>query len=262
MIKVQTVILVIACTWIWGFNGFVIASIVGSFLGILPALKVTGFGFVSSKLERVPQKLLQYATFSVLANGVNQLGQQGDFLILDHFSDNREAIGFYSLATIFLFAASQVTGTVQSIATPYFSQWSNNRVAFRKLLIQNQSRMFLLSLVVAAGIYLLARISIPLIYGSEYDSALTYLPILLVKYVLWSSYAIVGVALVGLGLMHYTFTIAAISTPIGLSLSFFLLQALGLVGVAWAQVGTAVLILVLSYIAMRIALGRELQEDS
>ncbi len=255
IVKVQSVILIIFSAWLWGFKGFIFATIAAYVLGLWPFLRQIGLKFLRAPLEQKPAHFMQYAFFSVLANGVSQLGQSGDILILDHFTVDRAVIGYYALAIIFVTAASQVTGTVQSITTPYFSEHAQDEAWFRRQLVHNQVRMALLSVVVALGIYFLAWILVPLVYGPEYSPTLAYLAILLVRYVIWSSYAVIGPALLGLGLMHYNFAVVAITTPIGLAFSYFFLQQFGVIGVAWAQVGSAIvsffLMLGISGLALR-----------
>lgn len=255
IVKVQSVLLIVISAWLWGFKGFVFATVAAYALGLWPFLRQIGLKFLTTPLEQKPAHFMQYALFSVLANGVSQLGQYGDIFILDHFAANREAIGYYALALVFITAAAQVTGTVQSITTPYFSEHAHDEAWFCRQLILNQGRMALLSIAVAVGVYILAWILVPLVYGPDYSPALAYLAVLLVKYVVWSSCAVIGPALLGLGLMHYNFAVVAITTPIGLALSYLLLQQFGIIGVAWAQVGSALaqffLVLGASWLALR-----------
>lgn len=259
IVKVQSLVLIVISAWLWGFKGFIYASVVAYALGLWPFLRQIGLKFLYTSLERKPVHFTQYAFFSVLANGVSQLGQQGDVLILDHFAGNREAIGYYALALIFVTAANQVTSTVQSITTPYFSEHAQDEAWFHRQLVLNQMRMAFLSVAVAIGVYILAWILIPLVYGSEYSPALGYLAVLLVRYVVWSSCAVLGPALLGLGLMHYNFVTVAVTTPIGLALSYLLLQQFGVIGVAWAQVGSAIVqffvLLGVSRLAMKRTFG-------
>lgn len=255
IVKVQSVLLIVFSAWLWGFKGFIFATIIAYGLGLWPFLRQIGLKFLTAPLEQKPAHFMQYAFFSVLANGVSQLGQYGDVFILDHFAADRVSIGYYALALIFVTAASQVTGTVQSITTPYFSEHAHDEAWFRRQLIRNQGRMALLSVVVAVGVYILAAILIPLVYGPDYSPTLTYLVILLIKYVVWSSCAVIGVSLLGLGLMHYNFAVVAITTPTGLVISYFFLQWFGIVGVAWGQVGLSLiqflLVMGASWLALR-----------
>ncbi len=260
IVKAQSVLIIVTCAWLWGFKGFIFATIASYALGLLPFLHQIGMSFLTTSIEQKPRHFMQYALFSVLANGIGQLGQYGDVFILDHFSLDRVAIGYYALALIFITAAVQVTGTVQSITTPYFSEHAQDKDWFRRQLVLNQVRMALLSLVVAVGVYILALIFVPWVYGIDYSPVLLYLAILLIKYVVYSSYAVIGPALLGLGLMHYNFVVVAITTPIGLAVSYVFLQQFGVLGIAWAQVGTAILTFFLVLAAYRLAIKRVFSE--
>ena len=256
IVKIQSVFLIVISTWLWGFKGFIFATVAAYALGLWPFLRQIGVNFLHTPLEQKPARFMQYAFFSVLANGIALLGQSGDILILDHFTVDRAAIGYYALAIIFVAAASQVTGTVQSITTPYVSEHAQDETWCRRQLFLNQLRMALLGVAVAVGVYVLAWILVPLVYGPDYSPTLIYLAILLIKYVTWSSCAVLGSALLGLGLMHYNFVIAAIITTIGLTLSFVFLNQFGVVGVAWAQVCSGILQFILVLGATWLALKR------
>lgn len=256
IVKIQSVILIIGSTWLWGFKGYIISSILAYALGLWPYLQQIGIRFLNSSLNKYPERLFQFAIFSVLANFVTQLGQISDVFILDHFFENRELIGSYALALIFITAASQVTGTVQSITTPYFSEHAENENWMRQHLFVNQTRMALLSIFVAVLVFVAAAILIPLIYGSEYAQTLSFLSILLLKYIVWSSCAVIGSTLLGLGLMHYNFFIAAIVTPISYILAYFFFQSYSIIGVAWSQVISAIIMFVLELGASRIAFSK------
>jgi O-antigen/teichoic acid export membrane protein len=253
VIKIQSVIIIVICTLIWGFKGFIFSSILAFVLGLFPLLRLTGISFLKISSIVKPSGMDQYAFYSLLANGLSQLWLISDVYILDHFSANRISIGYYALALIFITAASQVTGTIQAIATPYFSEHSADMTWLKSKLMLNQTRLAILSIIVALGVYIVAWFLIPLVYGSDYLETLIYLRILLVRYVIWSSCALIGTALVGLGLMKYNFIIQLIVTPLAFLLSYSLLQNLGVPGVAWGQVITSVILLILALVAIKIA---------
>ncbi len=255
-VRVQSFLVVVACTWLWGFRGFVFGTIAASAAAMIPlsrAVQVRLF-------DRVPVHRVsgfgRLALLSVLGTAVGLLGQSADIFVLDHFARDRQAIGYYALATILVLGAMQVTATVQSIATPYFSERAADGRWVQRQLIRTQLRMTGLSIVVAAGLYALASMFIPLVYGQAYLAALPYLAILLLRYVLWSSYAVMGVALLGLGRLEYNLAAAVIVTPVGLGLSYLFLRRFGISGVAWAQVVGATLDLVLLLLLTRLALRR------
>lgn len=255
LVRVQSVVLVVFCTWFWGFQGFILSTIVAYIIGLHPILRQVGLGFFKSQAEqKMPSRYMHVASFSFMANILSVIGASTDIFILDHFSTNRSIIGYYSLATIFVLGAMQVTGTVQAIATPYFSERSFDEAWIRKKIFETQFKMAALSIVIALFVYFLASLVVNYFYGESYEIMLGFLSILLLKYVVYSSCAVIGVALVGLGLMKYNFIVVLISAPIGFLISYVLFQQYGVFGVAWAQVWNSIFLFLLVIIFSRIAL--------
>jgi O-antigen/teichoic acid export membrane protein len=256
VIKLESFVAVVTATWLWGFPGFVFATLVAFVAGLLPVLKEIRPAWLLHPPISSPPGFTNVALWSLLANGIAIIGQYTDIFMLDHFVEDRSRIGYYTLATIFVLAAMQVTTTVQAIATPEFSHRAGDAAWFRRHLPKQQVRLTALSWVVAVVVYLAALVAVPLVYGPRYHSTLVYLPILLLKFVVWSSYAIIGVALFGLGLVRYNVIAVAVATPIGFALSYLGLRHYGVVGLAWAQVATALCILGIQLIQARLGLRR------
>jgi O-antigen/teichoic acid export membrane protein len=223
---------------------------------LVPLLVHVPWRSLAARGASVPRGFDKMAVISLLGIGMVTLEDAGQFFLLDHCFRDRVAIGYYSLATIFLLGGRQITATVQMISTPYFSERSSDGAWFRKVLFRTQARMAALSVAVAAALYVAGWVLIPTVYGPAYLPTMTYLTILLGKYVLWSSYAVVGVALLGLGKVHLNLAVATVSTTASLTASWLLLDRYGLVGVAWAQVAAAAIGLVLSLLICRSALDR------
>lgn len=255
LVRIQSVLVVVVCSWVWGFEGFIFSTILAYIIGLYPILKQVGFRFVRAEACNPPTShYMQIASFSFMANILSAIGMSTDVFVLDYLLSDRSIIGYYSLAVIFVLGAMQVTGTVQAIATPYFSERSFDESWVRKKIFETQLKMAGLSVVIALLIYFLAWLIIHYYYGESYVIVLSYLNILLLKYVIYSSCAVIGVALVGLGLMRYNLMVVAISTPIGFFLSVALFQQYGVTGVAWAQAFNAVLLFLLVIFISRIAL--------
>lgn len=255
--RIQSIPLILLGTWRWGFAGFIIASILSHAIGLWPFLRYSGLEIYKKFTIAIPSELMSYATFSFLAQILSQIVTNGDILILDHFSTDRENIGFYSLALLFILAGTLVTQTVRSITTPYFSEHSNDLHWVRTQLRKNQLRMIFFSIAIALGTYLGSRVVIPLFYGPTYRQAIIYLGILLVGFTIQGAYAILSSAITGLGKMNYTFIIAALSAPVELGLTFISLKHYGFIGVAWSQVITALFALILHIIFIQTALRKQ-----
>ena len=262
LIKAQSFVLIVVCSWRWEFPGFVISTIVASAIGMLLVVPYVSWEPRATKSENVPYGFTRMAVLSMLGNGVLCFREAGQFFILDRFVSDRETIGYFSLATIFVLGARQVTATVQSIVTPYFSARCTDRQWFRRCVVKTQIHMAGLSPIVAICVYVGAWILVSTVYGADYESVLVYLPVLLLKYVFLSSYAVVAVALLSLGMVHFNLAVAVAVTTLGLGLSYAFLDCFGLIGVAWAQVIAdlfgLLLTLGLSRLAFRQAFGKTL----
>ncbi len=248
LFRVQAFIIIIVCTYIWGFKGFIFATIAGYILGLIPILATTGTSFIRQQPAPLTDTFKHLAVFSMLSNGIGMIGKFGDMFILDHLMPDRELIGYYALASLFMFGAIQVTATVQSISTPYLSERAHELAWFKDKVGSTQRRVGLLSIAVSLIIVGLAYILIRVFYGDPYLSTLEYLPVLLLKYIIWSWYAVIAVALLGLGNMKYNFIVVSIVTPLSIISSYLLFQVYGIIGVAFGQVIGSIVGLVLTRI--------------
>jgi O-antigen/teichoic acid export membrane protein len=256
IIKLQAFVFIIFSTVIWGFRGFIFATIAAYIAGQIPLLITTGTGFLKRKTGPLPAGFISLAFFGAMTNVTSLIGKFGDIFILDHFAAQREEIGFYALASLFMFGAIQVTSTIQTISTPYFSERATDISWLRQTVRSTQLKMAGLSIVAAVGLYVVAYLLVEFYYGPAYRSMMQYIPILLLRYIVWSCFAVVGVALLGMGYMKYNLIVVSITTPVLLVLSYVFLQSMGIPGVAWAQVTASGIGFVLTMILYRTALRK------
>lgn len=158
-----------------------------------------------------------------------------DIFMLNYLIKDRVSFGYYSLSTIFILGMNYITSTVQTIATPYFSEKSNDKEEFLRVLRKYEKLMVFLALGVSAILFLIVPTFIKVIYGNNYAIAGTYFRILILKYFFWSCYALLGVAILGLGKMRYNFFSNSISVPVSLILSYLFISYYGAIGAAVAQ---------------------------
>lgn len=233
-LRVLSFVLIVVLTWQYALPGFVTASVLAYLIGVFSLYGKLNIRF-STGQGTLPANYNRIALYSLAGTVVTTVGQYIDIYLLDHFSADREQIGYYSLAILFVLAASQVTGAVQAIATPYFTSGARDEVWFRKRLFDVQLKTSMLSVAIALATWVLAWLLVKYFYAHGYERSLEYLAVLLGKYVLWSSYSIMGVALVGVGLVRSGFYFALIMTPVLGVLGYLMLEWYGVVGVAWAQ---------------------------
>jgi len=236
VIRTAGLTVLVLLTYLFGIRGFVWASVAAGTLAVLPL-----YAIVRAELATavpVPNTLAQslyYAKWSVAGNGVSTLGAYMDIFMLNYFATDRERLGCYGLATIFITGLNYIITTIQSISTPYFSEKSQSRQEFLRVLTKYQK----LIILVAFGVSLASAAVVPpfisLVFGQKYAASGVYFRILLVKYFFASCYALLGVALIGIGKMRYNFLSVAISVPVSVLLNIVLIRRHGFVGAALAQ---------------------------
>lgn len=248
IIKVQSALLIIVGTWLFGVKGFIIATVLGLAIGLYPLFKeVKPAKRLNDMSIDIPKQFWGIAFFSFMANFVNNIGNYADIIIMDNFVTDRVEMGYYSIATIFLLGATQITATLQSIYTPYLTEKSNNYKDLKKMAFNIQKKAIFLSIFTGLAVYIVSLVFVPLFYGDTYKSTITYTGILMIKYVLYSSYAIMGVTLLALGRMKENFYVTAVSAPIALIVNYVISQNFGVIGIAWAQIFNGFIMLCLQY---------------
>jgi O-antigen/teichoic acid export membrane protein len=247
LVKAQAVVVIVIATWKFGFEGFVYSTIAGYAAGLVPFIRRIGADAIRAPRLKLPRLFWSIAAYSSFANGVNTIGRHADIYVLGLFYQNPTDLGFYALAKIFLSGANVITSTAQRIALPQFSQRSDKEGPFRKLVRTSQFQTAVLSIVVAVAIHFAAALIIHFAYRADYSLAMRYLDILLIKFVIWSTFSILGVATIAMGRPAFNFAGACITTPITVALTYYFLAANGTIGVAWAQVAGAFVSLVVVY---------------
>jgi O-antigen/teichoic acid export membrane protein len=228
---------VVLCCATYGLAGFVIAAVVVGTIALAPLWYAARPPATPS--VRIPglfSQSMNVAGWSVAANTVNTAGGYMDILLLNFLTTDRAGIGYYGIATIFIMGINQLTATVQTIATPYFSEKGDNVTEFKRVLWKYQKLLIIISAIVTAVSALTIPPLIATLYGDSYSAAGVYFRILTLKYFLWSCYALLGQAVLGMGLVRYNFFAALVQVVAAAIIGYHLITAFGITGAAWAQV--------------------------
>ena len=229
-------IILIPATYFYGLIGFILSAIFIGYIALIPLLSLVKDSFVAKvKVKAVFPQSFYYAKWSAGANVISTIGQFVDIFMLNYLIKDRVSFGYYGLATIFIIGLNYITSSVQSIATPYFSEKSDDKKEFLRVLKKYEKLMILLALCVSIIAFLIIPPFIEIVYGNSYAPAGIYFRILVLKYFFWSCYALLGVAILGLGKMRYNFLSVSISVPVSLVLSYFFITSYGTIGAAVAQ---------------------------
>jgi O-antigen/teichoic acid export membrane protein len=252
LIRLFGFIVLIPATYFYGLIGFILSTIFIGYTSLMPMLNLVKGSFaVKAKVEAVFKQSFYYAKWSTAANVTAAVGSFMDIFMLNYMIKDRVSFGYYSLATIFIMGLNFITSTVQTIAIPYFSEKSDDKKEFLRVLNKYEKLMILVALGISIMAFLIIPPFVEIIYGKSYASVGFYFRILVLKYFFWSCYALLGVAILGLGKMRYNFISVFISVPIALFLSYVFINLYGTTGAAVAQTSAYFVTLVIVLFMVR-----------
>lgn len=251
LLKLLALMGLVGGAYFFGLQGLVVAALVVAVFSALAMLAVAPPRMGQSRPTFLPGDFNSLARYSVIGMLLTTLGQSSDLILLDALNVDKISIGSYSLATVFLVAASALVGTAQSVATPAFTALMNDPAQFHRQLRTWSIGMFVAG-VFAAGFLLAAAWILKLwLFGERYEEFPALLALLMVKFILWSTYAIGGAALLGIGAIKKGSWIAAVTTALAFGAGYPLIQAFGVWGAASAQVVVALATFVLIWWVIR-----------
>jgi O-antigen/teichoic acid export membrane protein len=258
LIRVSGFIVIVVTTYFFGFAGFILSTICVGYIALLPLFNTIKENINIQSVAQNPNIFslsFYYAKWSVSANAVSSMGKYMDIFMLNYLLKDREGIGYYSLATIFILGLEYITSTVQSISTPYFSEKSVNKKEFLRILWKYEKLMILLASSVATFAFIIVPPFIRIVYGSNYEIAGTCFRILTLKYFFWSCYALIGVAIFGLGKVLYNFIADLVFVLISLLLSYFLVTSQGVIGASIAQATASFIAMIIFLVTIKYVVG-------
>lgn len=227
---------IIIFTYLYGFDGFVWTTVLIGYIGLVGIWFFIRKEIKLDKSYPLEKRNYTYATWSVLGNLVGTSAMYLDIFILNSISEDRELFGYYSIATIFLLGLNYVTSTVQSIATPYFSEKSNQNEEFTRVLNKYLKLLIIVSIFAGLVAFFVIPIIVSVFYGDAYKSVGEFFQILVFKYIFWSGSALMGVAVLSIGRMKFNFIVVVATTIIAFFITYYFGLKYGIYGVAYGQV--------------------------
>lgn len=242
VIKLASVCLVVWATYVWGLYGLLVMTVVVAYLGLLPLLRLTVVRRrPPTVVINLPLGFYRFAFYGMAGMFVSALGQSSDFILMDLVGTDRTDVGRYALASVFFLGAATLTGSIQAVITPRFTTLLADPPQFMAYLRGWIPKIVILSLAVACTTVAMGWILQIWFFGEKYVGFVDYLAILMLKYVVWSSYAVVGSAMLGAGIIKSGTWVAVATTTVSFALGYPLCKWWGATGAAVAQVSVAVL---------------------
>lgn len=249
--RLVTMVLSVGAVYFFGLPGLLVAACLTAYLVCVPLWALSRPVFQACSAVAIPADFSSLAAYSVFGTAVTALGQYADVIILDLVGTQKEIIAVYSLATVFFFAALSVGGAVQSVSTPMFTALINEPQLFMKRLRRWSLLLAASAIPVAASLVLLAEALEKWFLGSDYAGLSEVLAILMLKFFLWSTIAVGGAALVGVGAIRQGAWIAVVTTLTTVAIGFPLCARYGMYGAAWTQALVGLLSAILILFVLR-----------
>jgi len=238
--KLIAIIAIISFTCWLGIKGYYLAYNLSFILMLFVSFRVCGSAFIAknfSTRNRSPfPTLWRYAKTSMFANLLSEISAYIDIILLGFFIKDMQNIGYYSFALTITVILRLFPGTVQQIASPYFSSLANQKDQFTSA-FKKYNKLLYTGVIIS----LLAALVIvpPLthwIFKSKYDQSMVYFPMLAIGWSLRQLTQLQSGAIFGLGKIEYNAYVSLISLcfniiVISISVYFFCL-----LGAAYASI--------------------------
>ena len=260
-LKLLSVAVVILLTWQLGIGGYIGAVVGMMILSCLVGMRQVGVKFWRQTRQQIPSGFHFLARISIFASVVGVLGSYVDVFFLDHFVTDREMVGYYALATIFLMIGTQFTGTVQSFLTPFLAEKSYDGRWLWREMQRYQKYLSLAMMAVCPLIYLVVTGLVDVYYGAGYVPVLTFLAVMLLQLWLHTTYSIIGCTLLSINKVHYNLVVVLFALLIKCVLSYFMVTSYGVMGLVYAQVLAEIPAIAFEYYIARCAFRKSFGTD-
>ena len=238
--KLISIIGIVLLSYWAGIKGYYVAYNLSFIIMLVVSFRLVGHAFNTEVFST--KNLVQfsihwkYAKTSLFANLLSEMSAYVDIILLSYFIKNMQQIGYYSFALTITVVLRLFPGTVQQIASPYFSSLSNEKSDFIKAF---QKYNKLLYVTVTGSLVLVLLFVPPLthwVFNGKYDQFMLYFPMLAIGWSLRQLSQLQSGAIFGLGKIQYNAYVSLISllfniVTISVSLYFF-----GLIGAAYASI--------------------------
>jgi len=238
--KFISIIGIIMLTYWFGIKGFYLAYNVSFLLMLVVCFKIYrgshNIGIFQTKNFSGLPAIWKYAKPSILANLFSEMSAYIDILLIGFFVKDMHQVGYYSFALTITVIFRLFPGTVQQMASPYFSSLSQQQEDF-SLIFRKYNRLLYLVVIASLGISLIGvPFCIQWIFNGKYEQSMIYFPFLATGWSLRQLVQLQSAALFGLGRIHYNAYVSLFSLIFSVISITLALLCWGLKGAAYASV--------------------------
>lgn len=188
----------------------------------------------------------KFAKPSLFANLLSETSAYIDILLIGLFVNDMNQIGFYSFALTLTITLRIFPGTVQQIASPYFSSLAHKKDEFSRAFNKYNRILYLGVGITLLAVYTLSEPIIHWVFNGKYDNSIPFFLILAIGWSLRNLIQLQSGAIFGLGKIHYNAYISLISLTSNILIYSFALHNYGVIGMAYASIPSGLIILATS----------------
>ncbi|KZN40504.1 lipopolysaccharide biosynthesis protein [Pseudoalteromonas luteoviolacea] len=229
----------------YGFEGVVIATVACYFIGLIvyfPLLK----NEVSNTTQTTRKsEINRYSAFIIVGALITVVSQNIDIYLLGFLGVASDEIGVYSVATLFFLSGTVITGTIQTVITPYFSEKQDNGAWIREKASEYQNKLIFITIPFSFVLAFASYLMVEYYFGEEYRNAVVYSWFLIGKYFIWSCFCVYGAVLFSIGVVKEGIYIALATLIFNVFISVLLFSQYETLGVAISQFITSLMSLLL-----------------
>lgn len=235
IISLTNIILVIVLTYFYHLWGYIVSLIFSFTFGIWFLLAKLNWLeiFKQKSIETINCFKLHFslAKYAVLANGVGKLVACVDIFIINFMVADKNLIGQYAFATIFIIGFGIITQTLQQMITPSLSEKSHNFKEWISLLNNYNKILMVATLLLTIMGCILIPIFIKLFFG-QYTQSITLFYILIIGWAFMNLASFRGIGFLSYGKSNFNFYNSLIILCINLVITIFLTRKYGIYGAA------------------------------
>lgn len=212
--------------------------------GAIKSIKNEVHDIIKAKeLEYTEKKaFLIFAITAMLTNSISSMLYLIDIQLIGILSEDAEIVASYQTATMIPFALNFIPLAIMTFSYPYFAKngqnvlWVTSR--YRSLL----KYLTPLNLAISGGLFILAPVLVPLIFGSQYADAVIPFQILSLGYFIAGTFRIpAGNILASINLIHINLLNSIICGVLNVALDILLIPIYGAAGAALTTVSIFVI---------------------
>lgn len=246
-VRLVFVFVIFLAAWQFGYAGVIIGIVLSYICGVLVYLPKVSSSLRSPATKQRASQIDKYAGAITIGSFITVGGQFIDTYIMGYLGVSSEIIGYYAVASLFFLAGTAITGTVQTVITPYFSEKQNDLSWVRAKTFFYQKKLILFTVPISFALIIASYLLIHYYFGLEYLEAFPLSLLLIFKYFIWSTYCVIGASLFALGVVKEGNYIAGAVLILNAVFSIYLYDYYGVFGIAIAQIVSALFILFLIY---------------